>query len=303
MSEYVQRFGFGRPSSPDFRGENPGIARNVAGMSDSALASVSMGYEIGVTPLQMATAVSVVANGGELLQPRLVRAVIRDGQRLPVPRKVLGRAVSPQVAAQLTGIMEAVVADGTGRNARIDGYTIAGKTGTAAKVVNRRYSATDYNVSFVGFAPSRSPKYVIVVVVDTPRGVPPYGGSVAAPIFQRIAAAALRREGVPPTINAPPPLLVTRHEEPSEVPTSGPAGAPAIVTLAGVSGGTVFPDLRGLGAREALQALAQLGLTPRIHGAGLVIEQEPAAGSPLGGGVTATLWLRRQAVNRAAMAP
>jgi cell division protein FtsI (penicillin-binding protein 3) len=296
MAEYVRRFGFGRPTSPDFRGESAGIAR-VAKMKDSALASVSMGYEIGVTPLQMASAVSVVANGGELLQPRLVRSVIRDGQRLLVPRTVIGRAVSPRVAAQLTGIMESVVTDGTGKNAQVEGYTVAGKTGTAAKIVNRRYSTSDYNVSFVGFLPSRSPKYAIVVVVDTPRGVPPYGGSVAAPIFQRIAAAALQHEGVAPTINAPPPLLVAHHDDAFERPPSGATRA-TVVTVAGVShnDGTVFPDLRGLSARDALHTLARLGMTPRVRGAGLVTAQEPAAGSPIDVGVTATLWLHRQPV-------
>src|SRR6185503_20747860 len=87
MGDYVQRFGFGKPSSPDFRGENPGIVWDVSKLSDSALASVAMGYQVGVTPLQMAAAVSAVANGGELVQPRAVRAVIRDGRRLPVPHK------------------------------------------------------------------------------------------------------------------------------------------------------------------------------------------------------------------------
>jgi cell division protein FtsI (penicillin-binding protein 3) len=305
MHDYVRRFGFGRPSSPDFRGESPGIVHPASRLSDSALASVSMGYEVGVTPLQMATAMSVVANGGELLQPRLVRAVIRDGERIPVPRKVLGRAISPGVASQLTTIMEAVVTDGTGKKSQVEGYTIAGKTGTAAKVVNRRYSRSDYNVSFVGFLPSRAPKYAIVVVVDTPRGVPPYGGSVAAPIFQRIAAAALRHEGVAPTVNAPPPLLVVRQTDRPERPTSGPGDAPAIVTLAGNNSGSnasVFPDLRGLSAREALQAMARLGLTPRLRGAGLVVDQQPPPGSPIDLGVAATLWLRRQAV-QTALAP
>ena len=194
LSEYVKRFGFGRPSSPDFHGESPGIVWASSKLTDSALASVSMGYQVGVTPLQMAAAVSTVANGGELLQPRVVRAVLRDGQRLSVPRKVLGRAVTAGTAAELTSIMEAVVARGTGKSAQIAGYTIAGKTGTAQKVVNGRYSNSDYNVSFVGFVPSRKPQFTIVVVVDSPHAVPPYGGTVAAPIFQKIGNAALRHE-------------------------------------------------------------------------------------------------------------
>src|SRR4029434_2807742 len=101
-----------------------------------------------------ASAVSSVANGGELVQPRAIRAVIRDGVRKPVPRKALGRGIDAGTAAEVTSIMEAVIERGTGKPAQIDGYTVAGKTGTAQKVEKGRYSNTDYNVSFVGFVPS-----------------------------------------------------------------------------------------------------------------------------------------------------
>jgi cell division protein FtsI (penicillin-binding protein 3) len=305
LSEYVRRFGFGRPASPDFRGESPGIVWAADKLTDSALASVSMGYQVGVTPLQMAVAVSAIANGGEVLQPRVVRAVIRDGTRALVPRKVLRRAVSADTAAALTTIMETVVTNGTGKRATIADYTIAGKTGTAQKVVNGRYSNSDYNVSFVGFVPSRKPAFTIVVVVDSPHKQPPYGGFVAAPIFQRIADAALRQYGVPPSINAAPPLLVARLDERVEQPTFGSAeGAlrmPAIVTLSGESQGTasLFPDLRGLGARDALRSVARLGLTARLHGDGIVVEQDPSPGSPIERGSATTLWLERQAPDHA----
>jgi hypothetical protein len=139
--------------------------------------------------MQMAAAVSAVANGGRLVQPRAVRAVIRDGRRLPVPHAVLGRVVSASTMATMTEIMERVVEVGTGERARIPGYTVAGKTGTAKKLVNGSYRGpSDYNVSFVGFVPSRSPVFAIVVVVDTPRRVQPYGGVVAAPIFRGLAS-------------------------------------------------------------------------------------------------------------------
>ena len=155
----------------------------------------------------MVTAVSAVANGGELLQPRIVRAVVKDGVRLPVPRKILGRAISKDTAARLTPMLEAVVTDGTGKQAAVADYTMAGKTGTAKKLVNGSYKGhSNYNVSFVGFVPSRKPKFTIVVVVDSPHGVSAYGGTVAAPIFQRIAEQALRHYGVQRTIDAPPPL-------------------------------------------------------------------------------------------------
>jgi cell division protein FtsI (penicillin-binding protein 3) len=291
MGDYVQRFGFGKPSSPDFRGENPGIVWDAAKLSDSALASVAMGYQVGVTPLQMAAAVSAVANGGELVQPRVVRAVVRDGKRLTVPRKVLDRAITPATAATLTEIMEEVVVRGTGTKAQIPGFTIAGKTGTAKKLVNGSYRGhSDYNVSFVGFVPSRKPVFAIVVVVDSPHRVSPYGGVVAAPIFQKIAAAALRHEGVPQNIDAPAPLLVTRRDETTQQ-TSGPATPPQIVTLAGAP---VFPDLTGMSAREALRVLARLGLSVRLHGAGVVAQQMPAAGTPLDAAVTAVLRLERR---------
>lgn len=300
MSDYVRRYGFGRAESPDFRGESPGIVWSASKLTDSALASMSMGYQVGVTPLQMVTAASVVANGGELLVPRIVRAVIRGQTRQPVPRKVVRRVITPDVAAEMTDIMEGVVTDGTGRLSQIPGYTIAGKTGTAQKVEDHRYSTRDYNVSFVGFVPSRKPVFAIVVVVDSPHKVPPYGGSVSAPIFKKIAESALRYYGVPPTINPEPPILVARHDASHEQPTSGPVQTPAILTIQGASNTSSFPDLTGLSARDALRTLSRLGVTARLHGTGLVISQQPAAGTPVDTDLTATLWLDRQAPVRLA---
>ena len=295
---YARRFGFGHPTSPDFPSESPGILWDPVKQSESALASMAMGYQVGVTPLQMASAVSSVANGGELVQPRVVRAVIRDGARRPVPRKVLGRAIDGATAADVTAIMEAVVERGTGRSAQIDGYTIAGKTGTAQKVVNGRYSNTDYNVSFVGFVPSRKPVFTIVVVVDSPHKVPPYGATVAAPIFKRIATAAMRQYGVPPSINPAPALLVARREAERmhEQPTSTVGITPNIVTVdGGAHAAQAFvPDLRGLSARDALRTLSRLGMSARLNGTGIVVRQLPEAGAPIDRDTSSTLWLERQ---------
>jgi cell division protein FtsI (penicillin-binding protein 3) len=296
IGEYVKRFGFGRPSSPDFNGESPGMVWDPSSLNDSALASVAMGYQVGVTPLQMAAAVSVVANGGELVQPRAVRAVIRDGKRLPVPHKSLERVISRGTAVTMAEIMEKVVEDGTGTRARIPGYTVAGKTGTAKKLVRGSYRGhSDYNVSFIGFVPSRAPVFAIVVVVDSPHRVSPYGGVVAAPIFQKIADAALRHYGVSPSINAPEPVLAGRWEERLEL-TAGPVAPHAIVPLGGASG-EVFPDLTGLSAREATAILTRLGYTARLRGAGLVVEQTPEPGAPLDSSTTAVLTLERRAAD------
>ena len=127
-----------------------------------------MGYQIGVTPLQMVAAVSAIANGGELVEPRIVGAVYRDSRRYPVTPKVVRRAISADTAATLTTIMEGVVERGTAKAAQIPGYTVAGKTGTAHKLVDGRYSKSDYNASFVGFIPSRNPAVAIIVVTDSP---------------------------------------------------------------------------------------------------------------------------------------
>ena len=170
-------------------------------LNESALASVSMGYQVGVTALQMVTAVSSVANGGEMIEPRVVRAVYHDNRRYAVQPKVVRRTVTPETVATLTEIMEGVVDRGTARTAQIPGYTVAGKTGTAAKLVNGHYSTTDYNCSFVGFIPSRNPELAIIVVTDSPHAGLNTGGPVSGPVFKRIAEAALQYLGIGPTIN------------------------------------------------------------------------------------------------------
>jgi membrane peptidoglycan carboxypeptidase len=254
-----------------------------------------MGYQVGVTPLQMAAAVSAVANGGELVQPRAVRAVIREGRRLPVPHKRLGRVASERTMATMTEIMERVVEDGTGKRAKVPGYTVAGKTGTAKKLVNGSYRGhSDYNVSFVGFVPSRQPVFAIVVVVDSPHRVSPYGGVVAGPIFQRIATAALRQYGVPASIDAPEPVLATRLDETGQLPASGPVQSPAVMPLAISASASQVPDLTGLSAREALGVLARLGSAAELRGAGVVVNQWPSPGTPLETGSIVVVTLDRR---------
>src|SRR5258706_1204932 len=293
---YARRFGFGRASSPDFPGESPGILWDPAKQNDSALASMAMGYQVGVTPLQMAAAVSTVANGGQLIQPRVVRAVIKDGRRVPVPRKVVRRAINEGVAAELTTIMEQVVERGTATAAQIPGYSIAGKTGTAARLVNGNYSTTEYNASFVGFVPSRKPVFTIIVVLDSPHAKGHTGGAASAPVFKRIAQAAMRQYGVPPSINPAPPLVVARHdtEDLREQPTSTGGSTPSILADGSApQGPRGFPDLRGLGARDAPHALPRLGMTARLNGTGIVTRQRPEAGSPIDRDATCVLWLER----------
>jgi cell division protein FtsI (penicillin-binding protein 3) len=295
LSRYVARFGFGHTIVSDFRGENPGIVWEPTRLDDGAVASVSMGYQVGVTPMQMAAAVSSVANGGTLLEPHVVRATIKDGRRAEVAPKTVRRTISERTAGQLTAIMESVVEEGTAKKAQIPGYTIAGKTGTAHKVIDGRYSPTEYNASFVGFLPSRKPALTIVVVIDSPHGSGYMGGAVAAPIFKRIAEASLRHLGIAPTVNQPPPVLVadrTRHVEdqpiaPQPVNYVPPQPQPQLAE-------GFMPDLRGLSAREALRTLTRVGVTARLNGSGFVIDQSPAPGSAIVPGDNCTLKLGRR---------
>ena len=294
LSRYVTRFGFGETNAPDFRGESPGIVWNPARLDQSGLASVSMGYQVGVTPLQMVSAVSSVANGGTLYEPHVVRAMIKDGQRIPVAPKVLRRTISERTAGELTTIMEAVVERGTAKAAQMDGFTIAGKTGTSHKLIDGRYSQSDYNASFVGFVPSRTPALTIIVVIDSPHANGYFGGTVAAPIFKRIAEASLRHLGVGRTINPPPPVLVARNSGDEDIrprPVSAPASARPAVELVETD---VMPDLRGLSARDALRALTRIGMVARMKGDGVVLEQSPAAGVALGGSQPCVLTLGRR---------
>jgi cell division protein FtsI (penicillin-binding protein 3) len=303
LSQYVYRFGFGRPVSRDFPGESPGIVWDPAKWTEGALAHVAIGYQVGVTPLQMVAAVAAIANRGEYIEPRLVRALYRANRRYVVQPKVERRAITADTAAALTTIMESVVEGGTGKPAQIKGYAVAGKTGTAAKLVNGRYSNSDYNVSFVGFLPSRDPALAIIVVIDSPHGPnPAYGGSVSAPIFRRIGESALRFLGIPPSIDPMPPVLVARHGGETTLPMTGMDAAPPVVSLVAEGLEGTIPDLRGMSARDATRALGRLGLSTRLVGDGVVVSQEPPPGTFADPGDVCRLVLERPGMSSPASA-
>jgi membrane peptidoglycan carboxypeptidase len=289
--------------SPDFPGESPGIVWRQDKWTDSALASVSMGYQVGVTPLQMLAAVSSVANGGQYVEPRVIRAIYKDNRRYAVQPKIVRRTISADTAATMTGIMEGVVERGTAKAAQIPGYTIAGKTGTAAKLVNGHYSTTNWNASFVGFLPSRDPAVAIIVVTDSPHTKGHTGGVVSAPVFKKIAEEALRYLGIGPTINPSSPVLVARRDESGDRATaeSEREASPVVSLVADGPPGTV-PDLSGMSARDAVRRLVKLGLSARVTGDGFVVSQTPPAGSPIDGDAVCRLVLERWPTRHAAAA-
>jgi cell division protein FtsI (penicillin-binding protein 3) len=292
LSRYVHRFGFGERIAPDFPGQSRGLwAPNR--LDNSGLASVSMGYQVAVTPIQMAAAASVVANGGLLMEPRVVRAVERDGVREVVQPRVIRRVVEAETAQLVADMMEQVVSRGTARSARIEGYPAAGKTGTAHKVAEngRGYSRSDYNASFVGFVPANDPQITILVVIDTPR-TSIYGGTVAAPVFRAIAEGALQYLGTAPDASQSPTVTV-RAGAGDLSPLRRVSTSAVEPVLIRTGGAAVMPDLRGLSAREALRIVAAAGMSAQISGTGFVARQHPEAGEPIEPGGTSLLVLAR----------
>ena len=198
---YLKAFGFGEKTGVDLPGEAEGLLRPVARWSGRSIASVAIGQEVSVTPLQMATAFAAAVNGGELWRPRVAREFISpEGAVLKrFEAQKLRQVISPETSRQVVETLVRVVEEGTGKAAAVEGYTVGGKTGTAQKYdpQQRTYSSHKYLASFIGVAPARDPRLVVLVMVDEPQGAI-YGGSVAAPVFKRVVQRTLRYLNVPP---------------------------------------------------------------------------------------------------------
>ena len=210
--DYMRLFGFGQPTGIDLPGEHGGKLRPPRQWSKFSHDSLALGQEIAVTPIQLIRAFAAIANGGWLLPPRVVAYMEKDGQRrepAPGPRR---RILSRQTTERLTSVLSSVVAYGTGQAAALEGYTVAGKTGTAQKVDPTRggYSRQRVLASFVGYAPAENPRVVILVMVDEPKRSP-WGGTAAAPVFRQVAQQAMHYLQVPPskTDDLPPPATKT----------------------------------------------------------------------------------------------
>lgn len=284
FEQWVRRFGFGAKTGLPLPGESPGLLRRVQRWTAVSPASISIGQEIGATPLQIVRAVSAVATGGELVEPRIVKRIIDDHGRTVYepPRRKAVRVMSEKTAALLNEILKNVVARGTGTNAALAEHVVAGKTGTAQKAVGRGgYVDGLYLGSFAGYVPADRPRLAILVVIDEPRP-DHYGGTVAAPAFREIAEGALRYLGVPPSL----PSRSIGVREPLLAAFSQPR------TSAGPASG--MPDLRGLDARAAIARAVSSGLAVRTIGSGVVTSQDPQPGGalPANGSVTLRLEAR-----------
>jgi len=215
FADALGRFGFGRPTGIGLPGERAGLLRPVDKWGDIGFANVSFGQGLTATPLQIVAAMSAIAAGGVYHPPRIItRVVRRDGSEEPLPERPAVRVISERAATEMTSIMEGVTQPGgTARAAAVDGYLVAGKTGTAQKVSGGHYDNTKWVSSFIGFVPAEAPRVAIAVMIDEPQGGH-LGGAVAAPVFKEIAEQALRYLHVPPS-----PILLAK-----KTGAAGPAG-------------------------------------------------------------------------------
>ncbi|MCC7202697.1 MAG: penicillin-binding protein 2 [Nitrospirae bacterium] len=201
LYKYMRAFGFGDKSGIDLPGEVRGLVRSPESWSGRSLATISIGQEVGITPIQLTAAMAVIANGGLLVRPHIVSEEIDHmGNSKRINPEIKSRVISESTSKKMTDILKWVVSnEGTGKLAAVDGFSVAGKTGTAQKAdpATGRYSSSKFISSFIGFLPADSPELVILIVIDEPRGVS-WGGSVAAPVFHSVAEQALRYLHVEP---------------------------------------------------------------------------------------------------------
>ncbi len=287
-----RRFGFGEPTGLPLPGEAAGVLRPKGRpWFEVETANASFGQGISVTTIQLAVAMGAIANGGKLMEPILVRRVTDprgNVVRESAPR-VRREVIPPSIARQVSEMLTAVAEEGgTGVEAAVVGYRVAGKTATAQKVDPKtgKYSEDKYTASFMGFVPAENPRIVVVAVLDEP-AIGRYGGDLAGPLFRRVAEASLRTLGVLPAAHAA--KLQRPPDKDTDVATTTLAGfapkvekaAPAPPPKEGppLPSTVKVPDALGMPARDAVRAVAAVGLVPEIEGSGRLVRQNPGAGT------------------------
>ncbi len=295
LYEALQRFGFGTKTKIDLPGEIMGLVRDWHQWSALSIGAISFGQEVGVTSMQILTAINAIANGGYRVQPSTVDRIIdHNGDLVWARTPVRTQIMKAETAAEVRDAFEGVVLRGTGRQAELEGYRAAGKTGTAQKIVDRRYSNTKYVASFIGFAPLPQPQLTILVQIDEPKGVI-YGGEVSAPIFRKICQEALLQLRIPPDKSLPLPKFkstVAADSVADYMPNATPAMPLAalddtkdtaeqedvIAVRVGIET-IMLPDFRGMSKRKVIDRCLELGIRVQSTGSGIAIYQEPPPGT------------------------
>jgi cell division protein FtsI (penicillin-binding protein 3) len=291
---YLRDFGFGQQTGIDLPGEAIGLLRPPNKWFEVDLAAISFGQGVSATPIQLASAASAIANGGYLMKPYVVdRVVDSQGQvtQQNQPR-VVRKVIARDVARIVTRMMEMTTEDGgTATNARVPGFRVAGKTGTAQKVdaVTGGYSNDKRVASFVGFLPAEAPRLVMLVTIDEPQGIT-YGGLTAAPVFSRIAAQAMQYLKVAPNEEIPAGETLPSLEQIFVDAMTPQPAAPQQVVVKGQPGGPQMPDFTGLSYRQVLELMEERQLNISFRGRGRVVEQSPTPGVAIPYG--APVWVR-----------
>lgn len=310
---HIREDGFGSKTGIRLPGEERGLLMPPRNWSGVSIGEFAIGQGVGVTPLQMAALYSAIANGGTLMEPRIVKEIFRGKVRKALPERPSRRIMSRHTALEMRQMLHDVVEQGTGIPAQMSGYTAAGKTGTAQKVdpATGRYSHSKYVASFIGFAPVTKPAIMVLVVIDTPVGAI-YGTEVAAPAFKSIAEQTLRYLNVPQDKPSNSLQLISRSlakspprvggEEENLPVDSGRPGAStrpieqvSFTPWTSARKGSVLlddgpmltvPSFQGLSARQVSERCQALGLQMSISGSGLAVAQAPAAGTQVRAGST-----------------
>lgn len=277
LFKYIEAFGFGQPTGIDVLGEVPGLVRQPEKWSGVDLATHAFGQGISTTPMQMAMAYAAIANGGFLMRPYVMRRIVSPNGQVLLDNQphVVRRVISAKTAALMAAMLRDVTADGgTGVMATVEGFDVAGKTGTAQKAdpVHGGYAAKKRVASFVGFVPANDPRLVALVLIDEPESNV-YGGVVAAPAFRNIAQGALRHLAVAPRKTPAIPAPASGAE-------AGVRSARRSQVKSSAADGEGAPDFVGLSLREVLEKAQSLNVRVRLQGSGYVVKQSPAAGDP-----------------------
>jgi len=300
----IRAFGIGQSTGIELPGENRGLLRPIENWSANSIGSLAMGQEVSVTPIQIVSAISAVANGGTLYRPRIVRDINGENEPLRVSDETR-QVTDGKTAAEMREMMEGVVLEGTGKPARLDGYTAAGKSGTAQKIdpTTGRYSASQYNASFVGFAPVNNPVVTILVVLDSPVGAH-HGGQVGGPVFKRIAEQLMAYLEVPHDVPSSPGTETAKNPGTTPAPVarsdSAKARFEAAVAIKQQASGAptvafgdtlsvAIPSLTGRTVRSVTEECSRLGLVPDLIGNGIALEQFPPPGGQAARGSRVTV--------------
>ncbi len=283
LYSHIRDFGFGEKTGIDLTGESAGLVRPSQEWRDIDKLNISFGQGISVTALQLLNGLCAIANGGYLMRPYVVKAIVDEhgnNQEVFYPA-VVKKVLSPETARTVTEMMIQVVSeDGTGRNAVLPGIEVAGKTGTAQKfdAATGRFSQKKFIGSFMGFAPARHPRIAVLIVIDEPRGRG-FGGTVAAPAFKAVVEQVLQYLNVHPGQGCSPALVAQRDS----APANNAQKKGAVVFFDDQAPPDCVPNFTGLSIRRVLQLAQDLNLAIQVKGSGKAVWQNPAPGVSLQG--------------------